>query len=57
MNQNECRNNLPIPIGSPTLPSEPIGDKTRITSVALKSAKSLVCVSKWKNIEESVRGY
>jgi hypothetical protein len=32
------QNEPPVPIGSQTQPSEPIGDKNRITSLALKRA-------------------
>jgi hypothetical protein len=32
----------PVPIGSHTQPSEPIGDKNRITSLALKRAVFVV---------------
>jgi hypothetical protein len=33
------QNELPLPTGSQTQPSEPIGDKNRITNMALKRAR------------------
>jgi hypothetical protein len=51
-NQLEYKN-LPVPTGSPTQPSEPIGDKTRTTSVAQKRA---IFVLVWGETGRSSKG-
>jgi hypothetical protein len=46
------QNDPPVPIGSRTQPSEPIGEENKITSMALKRA---VCVGIGKYKEEAVK--
>lgn len=48
MNQYDCKNNLPVPIGSPTEPSEPTGRKTRITNTTLKGLYLCWSRKKWE---------